>query len=205
MARKKGTKSTKPSYAIVGDGHTEKIYFDEFKRFEGISHVHVKPELPVQAGSYVGVLEKAEELINEGYDRVYAIIDLDDIITKNIEHTFQSDIKKLDKEIKTGNLVMIYCNPCFEIWFLLHFGYTTKNFRRCSGVENDIKKTKKLKGYSKTRKFLKNIKIYEKLRPNLINTAIPNSEKLSNSQSSATGKRHPKCLVHKIFKDLGVG
>lgn len=204
MARSKGRRKLKPTYAIVGDGFTEKIYFDDLKRVEGLKNVNIKPELPKSAGSYDAVLRKVNELLDDDYDKVYAIIDLDEIITSNNLNKFQNDLKPLKNDIKKGKLILIICNPCFEIWFLLHFNYSTKQFRRCSGVSKELRKEKDLKDYSKSKDYLNKINIYELLRPRLLNKAIPNSEKLCASQGTATGKRYPKCQVHKIIKDLGI-
>lgn len=204
MARVRGRKKLKLTYAIVGDGFTEKIYFDELKRVEGLKNVNIKPELPKSAGSYNAVLRKVNELLDDDYDKVYAIIDLDEIITSNNQSKFQSDLKPLKNDIKSGKLILIICNPCFEIWFLLHFNYFTTQFRRCSGVTKELKKENDLKDYSKSKDYLNRINIYELLKPRLLSNAIPNSEKLSASQGTVTGNRYPSCEVHKIIKDLGI-
>lgn len=202
MARKRGKRKLKPSYAIIGDGFTEKIYFDDLKRWEQIENVRIKPELPADEGDFKGTLEKADQLIVDGVDKVYAIIDIDDIVTKRLFEKYKNEIKKRSDDIKEGKLIIIVCNPCFEIWFLLHYKYSTKQYRRCSGLEADLRNH--IDGYSKNREYLKKAKIYSTLRPLLFEKAIPNSKKLLASQSSATGDRYPNCMVHKIILDLGI-
>lgn len=141
-------------------------------------------------------------LILDGFDKVYALIDIDDIITKNEIQDYNRKVKKRAKKIKKGKLVIIECNPCFEIWFLLHFDYTTSLFRRCAKVENELKKH--IPDYSKNKKYLRRSKIYEKLRPNLISDAIPNSKRLFKSQGSVQSPRYPNCRVHKVILDLRI-
>lgn len=41
--------------------------------------------------------------------------------------------------------------PCFEIWFLLHFIYTTKPFNNCDAVVKDLKEY--LNGYEKSKDY----------------------------------------------------
>lgn len=52
---------------------------------------------------------------------------------------------------------LIVSNPCFEIWFLAHFRFTTKGFRSSQDVTSEL--SKELGGYSKEDPL-----IYEKLK-----------------------------------------
>lgn len=203
MARKRGKRKLKPVYAIIGDGLTEKIYFDELKRIEEIKNVQIKPELPVGKGDFRETFEKTDELLDQDLDKVYIVIDKDDIVTKNLMNEYIQTLKDKQKEIKSGELVIIECNPCFEIWFLLHYTYTTKRFRRCSGLEKELKNY--ISDYSKKQDYLKRSKLYSTLKPNLFDTAVPNSKKLfKKAQSNSAGNRFPTCRVHKIISDLKI-
>lgn len=60
MTRKIQHKNFRKKVAIVGDGFTEKIYFDQLKELEALDNVIIKPELPGKAhkgGSYKRTIE----------------------------------------------------------------------------------------------------------------------------------------------------
>ncbi|OOM68301.1 hypothetical protein CLOBL_53590 [Clostridium sp. BL-8] len=42
-------------------------------------------------------------------------------------------------------------NPCFEIWYLLHYKYTTANFKNYDAVKERIEKDTPLKEYEKNK------------------------------------------------------
>lgn len=201
MARKKKERSLKLSYAVVGEGITEKIYFDRLKYHEDVSNFFIKPELPSDS-DFSSIFNKADELLKSGIDRVYSIIDLDKIIDDGKSNEFNREKQKRKKTIKSKELIIILCNPCFEIWFLLHFAYTTKSFRNCSKTTDELKKH--LKDYEKTKKYLEKKDIYKVLRPNLEAEAIPNSGKSMETLKSHHGVRRSYCQVHKIIEDLKI-
>ena len=83
MARGKLRRVLRKRIAIVGDGHTERIYFHQMSKFENlrIHGIDIKPELPDNKG-WSKAIERAAQLADGGYDRVYAIVDLDVIYQK---------------------------------------------------------------------------------------------------------------------------
>lgn len=202
MARSAGRRSFKKSYGIVGDGQTEKIYFNRLKFHEDITNVQIKPELPLDS-NYSGILEKADQLLDRGVEKVYAIIDLDKIIDENKQEDFKKEKSKRAKDLKQDRLVIILCNPCFEIWFYLHFDYTTANYRDCSSLASDLKTY--LKNYEKSKKYLTRSggDIYKNLKPKL-SDAVPNSKKTLNTLAAHHGNRRAFCSVHKIIEDLNI-
>jgi|GEM_PF-4706963 len=101
MARGKLRRVLRKRIAIVGDGHTERIYFHQMSKFENlrIHGIDIKPELPDNK-EWSKAIERAAQLADGGYDRVYAIVDLDVIYQKNRIEAFKSRWKKLKKEYK---------------------------------------------------------------------------------------------------------
>jgi hypothetical protein len=77
MIRKKNNKPLKPSFAIVGEGKTEHIYFSEMRRVERLN-VTIKPDLPSHP-DVKNIIEKGKKLLNQGFDHVFCIFDLDRI------------------------------------------------------------------------------------------------------------------------------
>ncbi len=151
MPRQSKTSTTRKTIAIVGDGETEYFYFQNFKEKEKLD-VTIKPDLPTKSG-WEGVIEKAEKLISTGTDKVYCVIDYDVIVAKKTHLKYQTaKIKCLNSAKKLrSEVVFIEMMPCLELWFYLHFKYTTKSLSECSLIHNDLKQ-QYIPDYEKTQK-----------------------------------------------------
>jgi len=199
MTRKTKHRNFKKVVAIVGDGFTEKIYFDQLKELEQLEDVVIKPELPGKAhkgGSYKRIIESAKSLIEKGYDHVYCLIDFDTVISEKKIAAFKNDVACLDPDCFT-----VYINnPCFETWILLHFEKTAKLFGSCEEVSTKI--LPHIKGYNKRQDYLKRKNIYKALRPYL-DKAIQNAASLEPDRSDHSDKK-PRAEIFKIFKVLNL-
>ncbi len=144
------------------------------------------------------------DLAKSEYDRVFWIVDLDNIIKESNETPpgARSSLAYFS-ELKTNlsnafpNVQTIVNNPCLEFWFLLHFIKTSKSYRRCSDVSRVLKVH--LKGYEKNEKFFKkrDNDIYLKLKPYLPQ-AIENARVLGPFESEYPFKA--KCEMNDLFK-----
>ncbi len=94
----KPIKPTNKRIAVVGDGQTEKIYFDKLKEVEGLRNVSLKPDLPKNVGSYRGVFDKAESLYEQGYDEVYCLIDMDKVLSDNTLAKYLTDKREFRRK-----------------------------------------------------------------------------------------------------------
>ena len=153
MERKLISRQGRKVCAIVGDGFIEKIYFENLKSFERRANIQVKPELPDKhgkGGAYVRVLKKALKLkLEEEYDVVYCLIDFDVIISENkLESYF-----KFKNSCEKKGVVVLEMNPCFEIWFLLHFERTASSLNNCDAVAKILRKNNGMEDYSKSQKY----------------------------------------------------
>jgi hypothetical protein len=166
---RKPIKPTNKSIAIVGDGQTEKIYFDKLKEVEGLRNVRLKPDLPKNVGSYKGVFDKAESLYEQGYDEVYCLIDMDKVLSDNTLAKYLTDKKRIEKK----EIIVFESNTCIEFWFLLNFVKTTKSFSNCESVEKELQKS--IPNYSKNQQYLVQANIYKLLKTNL-SKAVENGE-----------------------------
>jgi RloB-like protein len=172
---RKPIKPTNKRIAVVGDGQTEKIYFDKLKEVEGLRNVSLKPDLPKSVGSYKGVFDKAESLYTEGYDEVYCLIDMDKVLSDNTLAKYLTDKKRIEKK----GIIVFESNPCIEFWFLLHFVRTTKPFANCESVEKELQKY--IPNYAKNQQYLVQSNIYKTLKPNLLN-AFENAKWIEENQ-----------------------
>lgn len=195
------TRKSVPTYAIVGDGYSEKIYFEQLREAEQLKNIHIKPDLPNRSGKgapFMRVMDKAVELYEEGYEKVYCIIDVDTIVQQQKLDYYLIQKNRLEKK----GIIILECNPCFEMWYLLHFKKTAKLFSNCDAVAVDIKRDTELKDYSKEQNYYHRKNLYKVLRPKLKN-AIENALFLEKNREEVS-PYFPRAEVFKIFKDLSI-
>lgn len=194
MARSVKKRHSLRRIAIVGDGITEKIYFEQLRELERVKGVVIKPELPSKSskgGSCKKAINAAKSLVGEGYDYVYCLIDFDTVVSENKLANFRQELKGMD-----NNITVYINNPCFEAWILFHFEKTGKAFDDCTAVEKTI--TKYLKDYRKDQGYLRRKNLYKILRPHLEVSAIPNATFLEINREEK-GDNYPRAEVFKFF------
>jgi RloB-like protein len=191
---RKPIKPTNKRIAVVGDGQTEKIYFDKLKEVEGLRNVSLKPDLPKSIGSYKGVFDKADSLYTEGYDEVYCLIDMDKVLSDNTLAKYLTDKKRIEKK----GIIVFENNPCIEFWFLLHYVRTTKPFANCESVEKELQKY--IPNYAKNQQYLVQSNIYKTLKPNLLN-AFENAKWIEENQIK-NEHNSSKSEAYKLIKIL---
>jgi hypothetical protein len=195
MARPDKKRKLLRRIAVVGDGVTEKIYFEQLKEIERIKDVVIKPELPNKSskgGSYKKAINTAKSLAEEGYDHVYCLIDFDTVLSENKLSDFTQELKG----INTKEITIYINNPCFETWVLVHYQKTGKAFSDCDTVGKAV--TKYLKDYCKNEGYLRKKNLYKTLRPQLETSAIPNAKFLEDNREEK-GKNYPRAEVFKFF------
>lgn len=202
IRNRKPIKPTNKRIAVVGDGQTEKIYFDKLKEVESLRNVSLKPDLPKNAGSYKGVFNKAESLYAEGYDEVYCLIDIDKVLSDNTLAKYLTDKKRIKKK----GIIIFESNPCIEFWFLLHYVRTTKTFSNCESAEKELQKY--FPNYVKNQDYLVQSNIYKILKVNLLK-AIENGEWIENNliendynSSKSEIFKLIKILLPGLFRDI---
>ena len=125
MARIKKNLQTRYSVALVGDGETERDYFNNVRDTDRPDNLVVQPEIPRKIGNFNGVLSRAIELKKDGHDKVYALIDMDKIIKDRQQTAYRAAKTAAIDE----GVIVLENNPCFEVWLLMLFRYTTKLFK----------------------------------------------------------------------------
>lgn len=68
------TRKTRTTIAVIGEGPTEKYYL---KSLEGVIHAQVKPVVPNHATSMAELERRIEQCINDGYNMIFCLIDMD--------------------------------------------------------------------------------------------------------------------------------
>ena len=138
---------------------------------------------------------------------IHKVNDLDlDLLEDDIAYcVFDADIK-LDKNkqileainlAKENNIIPIVSTPCVELWFLLHYEYST-------AIVNNNEVIERLKKYYP--KYEKNCNIYPSINDKL-NKAISNAKKLEkyqleNERQLQTVETNPYTEMYKIVEEL---
>lgn len=130
-------RSKKFKISVVGEGATEWHYISSFNKVENYK-VSIRPSLPKKS-TYSEIFNKAKQLINQGYDRAYCLIDLDVCCEDMV--SYQKYLKEKKSIEKNKNIKVFETMPCIEYWFLLHFtSYSSKKYSSCDEVVKDLRK-----------------------------------------------------------------
>lgn len=193
LQRREGKRLTTTTILIVGEGVTEYNYFNDMRRHfrgKGINIILEKPRGSAPINVVNHALDYCDK--NEDLDYAFCVFDQD-------EHsTFQSAMDKLKAYKGKSKSVFkaVPSVPCFEIWLIIHFTYSTKSYSRSGAkspgdnAHDDL--LKEFPGYSKTMNDL-----FSKLNARL-DTAITNAKRLSkyNEQTSTI---NPSTNMHELI------
>jgi len=185
LRRKKRTISSRLAVAVLGEGITEREYFKSLKKHSNLPF-KFKPEIPKH--SDIQSIVKKANYLKESFDIVFCIIDLDRILSNPKEKRKYYELKSKNKE-----LTFIENNPCFEIWFLLHFEFSSRIYNSCNNLIKILKKH--IRDYQKTESYLGKKDLYHFLESKLAK-ATYNSKKLEKLGVES------KCDMHKIIHQI---
>lgn len=188
---KRKKRKIRPTILIISEGKdTEVNYFKEFN----MKHINI--DIKIADGNSVGknksrktdpsnLVDKAIEYMEYKYDinekdgdRVWCLIDVD--LNYNNPDPINQRIIELEKAHKKAisyakksqkNIHLGISNPCFELWYFLHFKYTTAYLKNYDAVKSKLKSETPIKDYEK------NKCIYNLLEDKM-SEAIKNGEKL---------------------------
>ena len=176
-----------------GKNKTERNYFHDF--FKTNKEYKVKfsssgdtdPERIVN--DTIKYIEKEEINLNDG-DVAFCFVDTDTDITK------QPQIDKALKLASDNGIELLLSNPCFEVWFIQHFNYSTRSFANNAAVIAELQKH--IPSYEK------NTSAYS-LLVGKTEDAINNAEKLEKYHDGLGNKekhisRNPSSEVFKAIK-----
>jgi hypothetical protein len=189
--RRKGpTREPYDSVLIVCEGgKTEPQYLDGVKLAFKLSSANIRVTSATGTDP-VSIVRFAERLSSEEkYDRVYCVFDRDG-------HANFGEAIGLIRQLGYREIVSW---PCFEIWILLHFVYTTApyngvgNQSACDLVVREVKKH--FSTYAKGRRG-----VYADLESKM-DAAIANAKKLLQHNAS-TGSTNPATAVYELVEYL---
>ena len=192
--RNKQSRKEKPMIIITAEGRneTEARYFNNFRTADCpyIIKFHKAGHLtdPTKLAESIRKRWDAEEADVRTGDMAFVVVDLDNKESK------AKEIQQL--EAKSSVEKFIVSNPSFEVWYLLHYEYSTRSYMNADAVIRELKKH--YPGYEKTSDMYPLLK--EK-----IDEATANAEKLEDyhkaeEHSHPDANCNPYTDVHKLVK-----
>lgn len=118
------TKEQNKTILIVGEGQTEKLYFESFP----VLSLTVEA-IDLQGQSKQKLIESTEEIVKSAdieYDAIWCVFDMD---IKQGEKEF-SDFDNAITSGQAKGYKIAYSNDCFELWFYLHYQFTDQKHQR---------------------------------------------------------------------------
>ena len=149
-----------------GKNKTEKIYLRNYSSRKCI--------LKFSTGNATDPVGMAEDLIrfiknediNKKYgDKIYLLIDMD------VNQHKQQQVMQAKKMCDEYGIEIIISNPTFELWYILHFEYTTKTYQSSQEVKKDVK--------TKIRDYTESMNVFPIIKKQTM-LAIENSKSLEN-------------------------
>ena len=127
LRRKPPSKLRKPFVLIACEGgKTEPYYFDAFRQRLKFTKEQFKilgKEIGTHPKNIVKSAKKErQKLLKDGYDydKIWCVFDCDQ--HENIHEAFD--------QAKTNKFEVIFSNPCFELWYLLHYQDQRRHIER---------------------------------------------------------------------------
>ena len=198
LQRQKHERARNKRYLIVCEGtKTEPYYLREL-----LDDLRIRPQMvriapndgvsPDRVVAHAVDLYEEDAVAGDAYDLVYCVFDRD-------RHTtFDAAVQRtIDLNAEGKPFVAITSTPCFEVWLLLHFGYSAKPFHpaeRKSVGDQVIAALKTKPGFTKYGKGQKGI--YGQLKGKL-NDALTYAERLRN-HGVATDSINPATDVDRL-------
>ena len=151
-----------------GKNKTEKIYLRNYSSRKCI--------LKFSTGNATDPVGMAEDLIrfiknediNKKYgDKIYLLIDMD------VNQHKQQQVMQAKKMCDEYGIEIIISNPTFELWYILHFEYTTKTYQSSQEVKKDVK--------TKIRDYTESMNVFPIIKKQTM-LAIENSKSLEKYQ-----------------------
>ena len=180
--------------AAEGNNKTERLYFGAF--------ADERCNIRFAKGNDTDPLHLANSLLNE-YKRLELDSELGDSVFCLVDGDLSSQQEKriLQAENKLSKIcgVMIVSNPCFEIWFLCHYGFSTKQFSSGQEVIETLKQY--IPDYSKGKKNM-----FDLLQEKTIN-GLANAKRLEHYHLTAGNniKQYdcqPRTDVYKVVEQI---
>jgi hypothetical protein len=192
LERRAGRRSASPAFLVVCEGETEKEYLEALKRAWRINTAQVVVA-DNNVGSDPGSVVKCALTHYDGftYDRVFCVFDRDSHATfENARERIRQLASRQRRPVPIAEAISV---PCIELWFLLHFGYSTREFPSFNSIRPAL--AAHIEGYEKADRD-----IAERLVAR-IEEAIRNAKRLEREAVEA-GFANPFTSFHRLVEQI---
>ena len=127
--RSRAKRASYDTVLIICEGEkTEPNYFEDLRDELKLNSANVEITGDTKGSSPITIVDYGLEQFDE-YDRIYCVFD------KDRHESYKQALDKIrrQKSSKKCTIKAITSVPCFELWILLHFHKTTRNFDASSG------------------------------------------------------------------------
>jgi hypothetical protein len=195
-ARRRPIREPYDSVLIVCEGgKTEPNYLNDLRTDHRLSNANIRITSSNGTDPLSIVRFTEAILTRERFDRAYCVFDRDS--HANYEQALQTIQNSANG--RAGVLRAMTSVPCFEIWLLLHFGYSAAPFNgtgRDSACDNVVRELKKhIAEYEKGLRGL-----YERVSPKT-QQAIVHGNRLA-AHNLQTRSSNPATLMHELVQYL---
>lgn len=200
LQRQKHERAKNKRYLIVCEGtKTEPYYFREL-----LDDLLIRPNIfriapndgvsPDRVVGHALFLYDEDATAGDAYDMVYCVFDRD-------KHTTFDAAVQRTKDLNAAGkpFVAITSNPCFEVWLLLHFGYTDQPFHSAGNKSVGDRVVAALKTKPGFEKYGKGQKGVHAQLMDKLPDALSNAERL-RKHCKATRSVNPVTDVDKLVK-----
>lgn len=193
------TKDKNKTILIVGEGQTEKLYFESFP----VLTLTVEA-IDLCGQSKLKLIESTEYIVKKSsikYDEIWCVFDMD---VKQGEKEF-ADFDNAIMQGRSKGFKVAYSNDVFELWFYLHYVYTDQRNHRTFYYEAlGTKWNLNYEKNGKTYDFSKSI--YSILQNDPLSSqqkAIERAEKLYEKQAGLSfHKQNPISMIYELVNYL---
>ncbi len=157
-------------FEFEGNNKTEEIYFRNFQKRGNpynIKFAYGHDTNPVGMVKSLISYMKKEDINIENDDKIYCVFDAD------IDHNKQKRIDEAIKLASENGIEIIMSTPSFELWYRLHYSYTSKVYSSNKELINDLKNYIPL--------YKKSMDIYDIIKDKT-DSAVDNSKRLEKEQ-----------------------
>lgn len=180
---------------IVCEGQkTEPLYLKRLCAAHRLSSANIEV-LSSPGTDPMSIVTFAESRVHDDYDRIYCVFD------RNGHQTYDAAMRRI-RELSMNNprrISAIVSWPCFELWLLLHFTYSSRPFDRtprasaCELVVTELRHH--LPRYQKGLNSL-----YDELHSRQT-TAMSHAARLA-TENDGTGTQNPSTTMHELVSYL---
>lgn len=184
--------------AVEGKNKTESNYF------QSVASPYV--DVRIVRGNETDPVGMAKRMLYEyegnlqDSDYAACLVDSDFDVQKDAQLQAADKLIEQARNKKHQNVHLIQSAPCFEIWYICHFAYTTRNYAKTADVLEELERY--IPGYKKGQEQV----FLQRLSGNL-QKAIRNAKRLEKYCEENRRRPHrvefmPSTEVYKIFEDF---